>query len=129
MAKDKETKAPKAKGKAAAKAEAKTKKAVVKAVKGKYTFFSPIPALTQCGHSHSHSDTTHSNLLCAEYHVTVSDRDSHTDSDVKCVTLSLESGLSVGPIFVGFDPRKRALMLSTALPCISSVPNSLISCL
>ena len=49
MAKDKETKVTKAKGKAAAKAEAKTKKAVVKAVKGKYNFFSPIPALTQCG--------------------------------------------------------------------------------
>ena len=51
MGKDKAEKVTKAKGKAAAKAEAKTKKAVVKAVKGKYTFFSPIPALTLCGHS------------------------------------------------------------------------------
>ena len=49
MPKDKAEKVTKAKGKATAKAEAKTKKAVVKAVKGKYTFFSPIPALTQCG--------------------------------------------------------------------------------
>ena len=38
MGKDKAEKVTKAKGKAAAKAEAKTKKAVVKAVKGKYTF-------------------------------------------------------------------------------------------
>ena len=57
MAKDKAEKGVKAKGKAAAKAEAKQKKAVVKAVKGKYTFFSPIPALTQCGQCHSHTQT------------------------------------------------------------------------
>ena len=56
MAKDKAEKGVKAKGKAAAKAEAKQKKAVVKAVKGKYTFFSPIPALTQCGQpTHTHT--------------------------------------------------------------------------
>ena len=47
MGKDKVEKVTKAKVKAAAKAEAKTKKAVVKAVKGKYNFFSQISALTQ----------------------------------------------------------------------------------
>ena len=58
MPKDKAEKVTKAKGKAAAKAEAKTKKAVVKAVKGKYTFSHRYPPSHSVGYiSHSNRAT------------------------------------------------------------------------